>query len=292
MPAVRLTRRVKLLNFGADEVSNDRAFAVTDVYECPNEELESTFAAKISHPIMMSGALWDGELHPVDGTYQKSYFPTGKGRIIIQYRTLTIEEYLEYSASVMGQAKGVLLRRGSIDYVSVRTDDSGNVVSGLDPTDVTGRTRWEIVSGRPYKVEPHVLFRIRACVIADPTTEYSRLGFVNSTSMPSFGDPYGQIGHLLLVGVRDEHTKFNTSVRWAEFDFLGSKVKWADNGYTARKLSLALMQMRVYDTSGADTGTLREARVWQPTGETRAGPEFETADFGYLDSMLVRWGWQ
>ena len=144
----------------------DNRWKMVEVYaEWPNALADALEAEAWSR--VPKGSGWEA---PVAQTVEITEdHATGKGILIVSYRSPTWWEYAEKNPS-----KGVLLTRTSSQKETVKFDKDGVNKIGLDTSDLLGRTKWEIDdasvgAGSQTSFKP-ISFQIVRAIVSSRTT--------------------------------------------------------------------------------------------------------------------------
>ncbi len=271
---------------------DDKAWAVTEIYGAPHSE-------RVGH----EAALWarippgySGREAPiaVQVTTDTAFFGGGgtdaltKDRIVAQFRTPTVEEYM-----LRYPSKGVVHGRSYHRGDKIRTDKNGLTITGIDPTDTTGRTIWQIIEGSDMARRPQTAFTVHAIVKSKSIyidQFIDKLGKLNSTIMTKLGRFGASAKELLFFQLAFQPTQFDKNKWIVDYGFLwtGVKGKTWDTVTLARKFTKSAVDVVLFDVDGTDTGRKKQTHSLVPTSDTRYARIYDTANLSPINA-LCQW---
>jgi len=300
---------LKLLKTRDHRIGPD-AYAATRIYSVPNNELAG-YRSVLWRGVASGYTGWSRYApYPIDIATQKNEYGD-RGQIVVQYRTLTNNEYMERFPP-----RGILLTNAANRSRRVNADRTGQMIQGIDPSDPTGQTLWKIVHGTGLNYETMVTFVVRACVNSwqryiEGMAKY--IGSVNTNKMFDF-DPYGKPRHLRLTGMITRPSQFDNRLTWVDYVFLGKWTAWrpagTSNSFTqfpsptgwggkstdrwetiSQKFVVATQEVPKYDADGKDTGEKSTVRLWRPADPAHwsYGPLFDLHNFSRVAQLLRSW---
>ena len=268
------------------------AWQSVEEYSCPNSQLVGEAATLWART---PAGPWSTQAAPVavDVGYEKNAYRVGggtvpSGRIVAVYRTLTVDEYMERVTN-----KGVVLVKSLARGEQIVTDRDDNIIQGIDPTDITGRTVWKIVEGSSLAAKPQTVFTVHACVRSksmyiDAFTSF--LGYTNSTFMTQLGKWGAGKRELLLVQIGAQPTRYKKSHYWVDYAFLwtGERGKTWDTITLARKFERKAVQIPQLDTDGVEvTGGEKVVHTLVPTEDTREARVYTSENFDRINRLCL-----
>ncbi len=196
------------------------AWGVTELWSCLNAEQAATETYLWGRTPDVPGVPGGGRFspHAVRVERTKNY-RQGMTHLTAQYRTLSNDEYMERYPP-----KGVVLGRSAIRMERIKYDKNGVLVSGIDPTDPTGRTVYKIVQGPETVRRNLMLYRIHAIVASKSiwVDQYTdKLGMVNGSWMGNLSRSFSSHGCLkntLIHRSAPINAKMKTSQNASGFD--------------------------------------------------------------------------
>jgi len=220
----------------------------------------------------------DRDWRPADDDAQ------GYARVVLNYRPLTFDEYLESNPN-----HGIILARSGASTIRANSYEDGGtryILDGLDYTDTTGKTKWEIERGDAVRFEPQPILELYACTDNRDIFVFpylSKVGSYNSGNMYNFPlTPVSSAeGRFLLTELSCVPRPTASRLFTVRYLFAVSLTGW-DAATIAREYDLELVEV-------ADTGetTVRLVPTWVPTTTTRSKVLVSSANFTVLDNMVV-----
>ncbi len=269
-----------------EKIDTNRYRAV-EVWQCPKGEAD-----------MHEAALWSTVLDGYGGgifppwvtkvRVQKNRPNPAKAIITVYYESLNWDAYIARSAAE-GESKGVLLIAASIGGALPNTDRDGNVISGRDWTDATGRKIWEIVRGKLTIPCPRAMYCVHAAVAYGSMMNVhacaQKIGYVSSTSMSHFGK-FGSAGESMLVDVHSQPRAGNVFVKMVDFHFMCLEGGWS-NSQLSRQFSWKVMRQPIYDVETPEVASSSFANTLMlvPTDTTRSPNIFADFNFSWINSL-------
>lgn len=207
---------------------------------------------------------------------------SGRTRFDVFFETLDWVRWLERNPG-----NGIRIVRASLGSQLPNTDLDDNVISGIDHTDLTGRTRWDIDKGKLTIPYPNAMIRVYAMTRSVATFEQylDDIGKVSSSGMTHFG-PFSSAGEAMLVGIRSTPRLVDADIEAVTHDFLCREGGWAA-GRRSRKYELRVGLEDVYDNEGEKIAgvTAKVARM-VPTTQWRTPNIYAESNFGQIDQLL------
>jgi len=205
--------------------------------------------------------------------------------IVVDYRTLTNDEYMERFPS-----KGIVYTRASSRSEAMLLDQNGNMISGVDPSDTTGKSVWKIESGPDTILRPQIVYIVHAHTSA--RTYYvdvfaDKLGMLNSNMMTKLGQYGADAGELLFFRMEarpNPHDKVHYIVDYS-FLWSGKKSTSWNELTVSRKWEKKVITVPVLNLAGKATGDTKQIYSLVPTNTTRTAKPFKSYNFLLIDSI-------
>jgi len=265
-----------------DRIDTDRWRAV-EVYSCDKAEAPGVEASFWGGRLTGYGGFLPPEAVQVRTEPHKSPL---KRYMVVNWESPTWENYISRHPP-----RAVLFRDASIAGGLPNTDQNGNVISGIDHTDHTGRKVWEIVRGRQAIAHPRALYRIYAAInsasvmgLVDLAVRY--IGRVSKTYITHFGF-FAGVGDSMLIAVRSRPRAGNPKVTMAAYDFLCMEGGW-NNSARARQFIWSVVRQPVYDYEDMTpiSGSFAKVAMLAPQTDTRASNTYLSTNFSALNHLL------
>ena len=267
-----------LIKTVTQKIRND-GWQVTQTYHCPNSEIkqhETELWASV--PNGYSGV---SAPLPVNVLTEKNALGND-ARVVVQYRTPTVLEYMERFPS-----KAILNGTVASRSITALLDTAGVTVNGLDLQDETGLTRWAREKGSAFKLQPYAQFKVDA-IVTSRSTWYDQftpsIGRINNTPMSMFPADFQQEGRNLLFGMEIRPLRPDKHLYHVRYTFWGSQAGW--NGeYVCRKFESRVIEIPVY-VEGVDSGVKRQVMRWMPTDATKTPTMFNYGNFSPINGIM------
>lgn len=205
----------------------------------------------------------------------------GRTRFDVFFETLDWVRWLERNPG-----NGIRIVRASLGGRLPNTDLDDNVISGIDHTDVTGRTRWDIDKGKLTIPNPNAMIRVYSMTrtVAMIDQYLPDIGKVASSGMSRFGR-FSSAGEPMLIGLRSTPRLADPDIEAVSYDFLCREGGWTA-GSRSRKFELKVGEEPVYDEEGELTGATAKVARMVPTDTVRTPNIFAAANFGQINELL------
>ena len=261
----------------------ENSYRAVETWQCLYTEREASERTLWDRRIEIGGIRDRYWPFPVDVRRMDRYPDTLHTTFHVFYESLDWVRFLERNPNL-----GVRIVRASLGVSLPNTDIDGNVISGRDHTDKTGRTMWEITKGRSATPYPHAVIRV---FLMTRNVQYINLflgaiGKVSKGSMPHFY-PYNARGELMLVAIRSTPRLIDPDIEAVSYDFIGREGGWRDSGLS-RQFGMKVYQEPLYDVQTGDVidGAYSRIARWVPTLATRKPNFYAAHDFLLIDSSL------
>uniref|UniRef100_A0A6M3IRQ5 Uncharacterized protein n=1 Tax=viral metagenome TaxID=1070528 RepID=A0A6M3IRQ5_9ZZZZ len=212
----------------------------------------------------------------------RGFFGDTTARIVCKSRTLNWKEYISRYPS-----KGILRTNTLTKGESVTEDLNGNAINGTDTSDTTGQTIYKVVQGAATVLRPHAIYTVIAVVSSKSIyiDQFAdNVGEISSSSMGNF-TPYAASGETLLARMDSQPMPFDKSNYQVRYDFFCRNGGWNETT-KARKFTVKVHRLNVYDSAGADTGVDRSVKVLVPTTTTRYAKLYDSSNFSPINALL------
>ena len=262
---------------------------IIDIYQCPNANVAADVATFWDTTITGLPDSLGTDYTPVCVGVDDTYKDPGNRWIRVEYVSPTWQQVL-INRATGGDNSAVLLTRAVTSAKIQKTDPFNQVIGGVDDTDPTGQTLWDVVKGNPYTYESDVIFRVHAIMAYDAGQSWCVLngtkpGTVNSDDLTGyFGDDLGGIGKVLLAGVSQTPLSSDVNLAQVDFDFLAKGENWNTRN-EAGKFEIKMREIAIIDANDEDTGRVSQALVLVATGEKRDIINFTSNAFSTILGM-------
>jgi len=216
----------------------------------------------------------------------------GTMRLFLYYKNLTIEDVLD-----VYNPKGILLTRGATQTRRISQLDDGTVIEGMDPSDVTGQTAWQLASGDNLTHEGLGYYRIHAVVAdvswRDPYIDKLTSGYGSYNTTAMFGRDGGTSrppGTLLFAAMsfvprRRVSPLGAFTLYTADYDFIYRPQGWDDPCISMELVRQALRVAVVQDGTAVTPAETRDIAAWVPSGTTRETNLLHGENFSNLNAI-------
>jgi len=271
----RITRRV----------GTDRYRAV-EVYECPKGEAQQHEAELWVETLDLTGcANVFFKPEAVEIHIHKGVPRLTKAFITVKWESLDWRRYI-----VRHPSAGVIFIKTSLGVSTPKTDVQGKVIHGIDHTDPTGRTTWEIVKGKITVPAPRAVYRIYAAIhYANRQTlihdMIQKIGYVSQSTMSHFGN-FANAGESRLAAMYVAPELSSPGIGLAAYDFACLEGGWRYD-QVSRRFVWKVLRQPIYDveTPAEATGAFGIILSRVPTATTRSPDNYPVWNFQRLNSL-------